>query len=81
MWQGGRAARGRATEGRTEISARALSLSLYKVASSARASPALAAGSVDVAPLVHDRIDLAHAERALARTAEPGVLKVLVETA
>ena len=42
---------------------------------------ALAAGSVDVAPLVHARVDLAHAERALARTAEPGVLKVLVETA
>ena len=47
----------------------------------APALAALAAGTVDVAPLVHDRIDLAHAERALERTAEPGVLKVLVETA
>jgi threonine dehydrogenase-like Zn-dependent dehydrogenase len=44
--------------------------------------PALAAldsRTVDVAPFVSDRFSLNDADRALARAAEPGVLKVLVE--
>jgi len=40
---------------------------------------ALADGSVEVVPLVHSRMDLARADRALAKAAEAAVLKVLVE--
>jgi threonine dehydrogenase-like Zn-dependent dehydrogenase len=41
---------------------------------------ALAAGAVDVEPLIHARVPLARADEALARAAAPGALKVLVET-
>ena len=43
-----------------------------------RALDALAQGLVDVRPLIRDRFDLADGVRALARAAEPGVLKVLL---
>jgi threonine dehydrogenase-like Zn-dependent dehydrogenase len=44
-----------------------------------RALDALAHGLVEVTPLVSDRFDLSEAPRALARAAEPGVLKVLLD--
>jgi threonine dehydrogenase-like Zn-dependent dehydrogenase len=47
----------------------------------APALDALAHGRVDVASLVSDRLPLARAEAALARAAEPGVLKVLIDCA
>jgi threonine dehydrogenase-like Zn-dependent dehydrogenase len=40
---------------------------------------ALAEGAVDPRPLVAARYSLKEAEEALARAAQPGVLKVLVE--
>ncbi len=40
---------------------------------------ALADDAIEVSSLVSDRVPLSHADRALARAAEPGVLKVLVE--
>ena len=40
---------------------------------------ALESGDVDVDSLVAARVPLARAESALARAAEPGVLKVLIE--
>lgn len=43
-----------------------------------RAIDALAGGLVDVGPLITDRFDLSDGVRALARAAEPGVLKVLL---
>lgn len=45
----------------------------------APALDALAAARVDVAPLVADRFPLARADAALARAAERGVLKVLID--
>lgn len=45
----------------------------------APALAALAESRVDVASLVADRVPLARADRALARAAEPGVLKVLID--
>lgn len=44
-----------------------------------RALDALARGLLDVQPLVADRFSLTDGVRALARAAEPGVLKVLLE--
>jgi threonine dehydrogenase-like Zn-dependent dehydrogenase len=44
-----------------------------------RALAALAAGDIDVRPLIADRFDLAAGNEALARAGEPGVLKVLVD--
>jgi len=41
----------------------------------------LAAGRVDVRPLVHARFALSHATAALAEAARPGVMKVLLEIA
>ncbi len=41
---------------------------------------ALETGSIDVRPLISDRVPLADAERGLRRAGEPGVLKVLIET-
>ena len=46
-----------------------------------QALDALANGLVDVQPLISDRFDLSDAPRALARAAEPGVLKVLLDVA
>ena len=40
---------------------------------------ALAAGSIDVAPLVSDRLPLRQGDEALRRAGQPGVLKVLME--
>ncbi len=40
---------------------------------------ALETGSIDVRPLISDRVALADAERGLCRAGEPGVLKVLIE--
>lgn len=44
-----------------------------------RALDALAAGEVDVRPLIADRFDLADAVEAMARAGEAGVLKVLLD--
>jgi threonine dehydrogenase-like Zn-dependent dehydrogenase len=41
---------------------------------------ALAEGSVEVEPLVHERLPLSRATEGLTRAARPGVLKVLIET-
>jgi threonine dehydrogenase-like Zn-dependent dehydrogenase len=46
-----------------------------------QALDALANGLVDVEPLISDRFGLSDAPRALARAAEPGVLKVLLDVA
>jgi threonine dehydrogenase-like Zn-dependent dehydrogenase len=46
-----------------------------------QALDALANGLIDVQPLISDRFDLSDAPRALARAAEPGVLKVLLDVA
>jgi threonine dehydrogenase-like Zn-dependent dehydrogenase len=46
-----------------------------------RALEALAAGTVEVRGMIHDRFDLADGVRALQRAAEPGVLKVLIDAA
>ncbi|MBW2527281.1 MAG: hypothetical protein JRI23_24075 [Deltaproteobacteria bacterium] len=46
--------------------------------------PALSAlgdGSIDPSPLIHARFPLDRAVEAFARAAEPGTLKVLIETA
>jgi threonine dehydrogenase-like Zn-dependent dehydrogenase len=40
---------------------------------------ALETGSIDVRPLISDRVSLADAEQGLRRAAEPGVLKVLID--
>lgn len=40
---------------------------------------ALETGSIDVRPLISDRVPLADAERALRRAGEPGALKVLID--
>jgi threonine dehydrogenase-like Zn-dependent dehydrogenase len=40
---------------------------------------ALETGAIDVGPLIHARVPLARADEALARAAEPGALKVLIE--
>ena len=44
-----------------------------------RALEALAARSIDVRSLIHDRFNLSDGVRALERAAEPGVLKVLLD--
>jgi threonine dehydrogenase-like Zn-dependent dehydrogenase len=44
-----------------------------------QALEALAAGLIDVRPLISDRFDLQDGVRALTRAAEPGVLKVLLD--
>ena len=41
---------------------------------------ALETDAVDVRSLIHARVPLARADEALRRAAEPGVLKVLIET-
>ncbi len=46
----------------------------------APALAALAGETIDVAPLIHDRVPLSRADLALAKASQPGVLKVLVET-
>jgi threonine dehydrogenase-like Zn-dependent dehydrogenase len=41
---------------------------------------ALETNAIDVRPLIHSRVPLARADEALRTAAEPGVLKVLIET-